>query len=48
MIPFADKEAVRRAFNALQTPLIGTRKRIDAGTKAKRIKNLIGMSKKRC
>jgi hypothetical protein len=39
MIPFADKEAVRRAFNALQTPLIGTRKRIDAGTNIKRLAN---------
>ncbi len=39
MIPFADKEAVRRAFNALQTPLIGTRKRIKAGTNIKRLAN---------
>ena len=39
MIPFADKEAVRRAFNALQTPLIGTRKRIKAGTNIKRLTN---------
>ena len=39
MIPFADKEAVRRAFNALQTPLVGTRKRIKAGTNIKRLAN---------
>ena len=39
MIPFADKEAVRRAYNALQTPLIGTRKRIKAGTNIKRLAN---------
>ena len=39
MIPFADKEAVRRAFNALQTPLIGTRKRIKAGTNIKKLAN---------
>ena len=39
MIPFADKEAVRRAYQALQTPLIGTRKKIDAGTNIKRLTN---------
>tara|TARA_R110000744_G_scaffold377450_1_gene492472 strand:- start:42 stop:4763 length:4722 start_codon:yes stop_codon:yes gene_type:complete len=37
MIPFADREAVRRAFNALQTPLIGTRKNIKAGTNIKKL-----------
>ena len=39
MLPFADREAVRRALNALQTPLIGTRKNIKAGTNIKRLKN---------
>ena len=39
MIPFADKEAVRRAFNALQTPLVGTRKNIKAGTNIKKLAN---------
>jgi len=39
MIPFADREAVRQAWNALQTPLIGTRKAIKAGTNIKRLKN---------
>jgi len=39
MIPFADREAVRRAYNALQTPLIGTRKTIKAGTNIKRLAN---------
>jgi hypothetical protein len=39
MIPFADREAVRRALNALQTPLMNTRKNIKAGTNIKRLKN---------
>jgi len=39
MIPFADREAVRQAWNALQTPLLGTRKAIKAGTNIKRLAN---------
>ena len=38
MIPFADREAVRRAYNALQTPLWNTRKTIKAGTNLKRLR----------
>ena len=38
MIPFADREAVRRAYNALQVPLWNARKNIKAGTNLKRIK----------
>jgi hypothetical protein len=37
IIPFADREAVRRAYNALQTPLIGTRKNIEAGSRLKKL-----------
>jgi hypothetical protein len=36
MIPFADREAVRRAYNALQVPLWNARKTIKAGTNLKR------------
>ena len=37
MIPFADREAVRRAYNALQVPLWNARKTIKAGTNLKRL-----------
>ena len=37
MIPFADREAVRRAYNALQVPLWNARKNIKAGTNLKRL-----------
>ena len=37
IIPFADREAVRRAYNALQVPLWGARKNIKAGTNLKRL-----------
>ena len=36
MIPFADREAVRRAYNALQVPLWNARQTIKAGTNLKR------------
>ena len=36
IIPFADREAVRRAYNALQVPLWNARKTIKAGTNLKR------------
>ena len=39
MIPFADREAVRRALNALQAPVLGARKNIAAGTNIKRLAN---------
>ena len=38
MIPFADREAVRRAYNALQVPLWNARKNIKAGTNLKKLK----------
>ena len=38
MIPFADREAIRRAYNALQVPLWNARKNIKAGTNLKRLK----------
>jgi hypothetical protein len=37
IIPFADREAVRRAYNALQVPLWGARKNIKAGTNLKKL-----------
>jgi len=37
MIPFADREAVKRAYNALQVPLWNARKNIKAGTNLKRL-----------
>ena len=37
MIPFADREAVRRAYNALQVPLWNARQTIKAGTNLKRL-----------
>ena len=37
MIPFADREAVRRAYNALQVPLWNARKNIKAGTNLKKL-----------
>ena len=37
MIPFADREAVRMAYNALQVPLWNARKNIKAGTNLKRL-----------
>ena len=37
IIPFADREAVRRAYNALQVPLWNARKTIKAGTNLKRL-----------
>jgi hypothetical protein len=36
IIPFADREAIRRAYNALQVPLWNARKTIKAGTNLKR------------
>ena len=37
IIPFADREAIRRAYNALQVPLWNARKTIKAGTNLKRL-----------